>query len=282
MPRHGGNEEGTLNSRFAGRSLEEERRSEWWHCTVAAALGLVACSRFPLATLPLTADNQIYYYIAERVASGVPPHASEFDVKNALSTMLAGSVIYLGRQVGVDDIVAVRSLGALTVVGTFSLAWIVTYRLTRSRLAAYAVMLLIIQFRIFLLLTLMGARPKALLIPLGLLSILGVATARPRLFAAGSIASFLTWQPSGLCMVAGIAAFSVLPDRKTSCRQILVTYVLVLLAYESYFIWHGILQDQLYQSMAAQWRRCDPRDSWIAPRLPWRTRPLPVWHCSGS
>jgi hypothetical protein len=49
---------------------------------------------------PITIDNQLYFYVAERVAAGVPPHLSLVDHKHALSAMLSGWAMWPGRVFG--------------------------------------------------------------------------------------------------------------------------------------------------------------------------------------
>ncbi|MFN2377191.1 MAG: hypothetical protein ABR538_11685, partial [Candidatus Binatia bacterium] len=57
---------------------------------------------------PLRADNQLYFFMAERAASGVPPHVSHVDSKNQLGVLVTAAAIAGGRAVGADDVVASR------------------------------------------------------------------------------------------------------------------------------------------------------------------------------
>ena len=76
---------------------------------VAWALFSVAfCWRLDPVDRPLMADNQLYYYMAERAASGVPPHLSHVDSKNQLGVLITALAIRGGRATGVDDVLASR------------------------------------------------------------------------------------------------------------------------------------------------------------------------------
>src|SRR5262245_17270267 len=75
---------------------------------------------------PIAIDNQTFFYMAERAASGVPPHVSVINHKQALAHLLSAAAIAAGRHFGIDDVYAARTLsiavGATTVAGTCALA----------------------------------------------------------------------------------------------------------------------------------------------------------------
>lgn len=70
--------------------------------TVAMVVG------YGVATRPVLADNQLYFFQTERCASGVPPHVSHMEVKTQLPSMLGGATIAAGRLVGIDDVYSGR------------------------------------------------------------------------------------------------------------------------------------------------------------------------------
>ena len=75
---------------------------------LAFLLGVVACLTRDPADLPLTLDNQQYFFIAERAASGVPPHVSLFDSKHQAGMLLSAAAIRVGRGLGLGDVHAAR------------------------------------------------------------------------------------------------------------------------------------------------------------------------------
>ena len=107
-----------------------------------AAAAIVQIVRFEPTVRSVQADNQIYFYIAERVAAGVAPHVSLVDHKHQLSALLSGAAISTGRMWGADDVMSSRLLSAviavLTVLLIFQLGLSVSGSLVAGLFAAVA------------------------------------------------------------------------------------------------------------------------------------------------
>ena len=211
-----------------------------------------------LAERPLTADNQLYFYLAERAASGVPPHLSHVDSKNQLPSLLSAAGIRLSRAVGGDDVVATRvvsiAIGALSLAMIAELAILLAGVTEAGVVAAVSLM----AARGFFVHAAMGSNSKVFMVVFLLLAHL--AMAKPRGdgrrarcldwvagVAAGS--AFLCWQP-GLLVVAAIA-FEALVARGGGwrrCARILVAAAAPVIVYASWFALHGALDEHVQQA----------------------------------
>jgi len=212
----------------------------------AAAMWL--CCTFDPLRLPFSADNQSFYFVAERAASGVPPHVSLVNHKLALSMMLSGGAIRIGRELGVDDVAAVRALSMTLAAATVSLVWCLTLRLSRSGLAGVLGGAAMLCFPEFFKQGAMGVRPQSFAAFFMTLALLA-STERKR-FCAGfcAAASFLCWQPAAAVAVAvGSAALLDRADWRGVFR-VVAGGVAAFALYETYFALNGILGEQLYQS----------------------------------
>ncbi len=217
---------------------------------LAAVAGLLGCLRFPILSQPISLDNQIYYFVAERFASGVPPHVSVFDVKNALAAMLTGGAIWAGRLVGIDDVYAARALSIVFVVATFALSWLAVRSITGNRLAACVAPLSLLPFSEFLAQGVMGSRPKIFLVTFILAGIVAAARRRPALLGLTVAASFLTWQPG---ILTALPALAVLVRWSAGRKELLAFFTaaaLPVVAYECYFLLTGAIGEQIHQSLA--------------------------------
>ncbi len=210
-------------------------------------LTLWLCSRFGVGSAPLLGDNQHYFFIAERFAAGVPPHISHFDPKNALSMMLTGWAIRLGRILAIDDLLAARIASMLTLAACASGVWLLADRLLVSRIAAATSALLFLESELLLRTAAMGARPKVFLIA-GVVALL-IAVCGRRCFVTGLLwgAVFLCWQPGALAGLATVEMAIRAPRPWRAAFRILSGFVLIVLLYEAYFTWKGALGDQVEQ-----------------------------------
>ncbi len=226
------------------RASPEDRLSLTW----ALFVGLLACWWVGPADIPLLLDNQVYFYIAERLASGVAPHISEFDPKNAFSMMLNAVAMLTGRAVGIDDLWAQRALGILLTASAFPVTWVFTRTTLRSRVAADLSVLALAGFGGFVLLGTMGSRPKVVLYLLCALVAPALAGRRYRIAGVVATLAFLTWQPALIVLGAAMVAAALGPGRVGAARSVAAGALVTFALYEAYFIYHGALADQLYQS----------------------------------
>jgi hypothetical protein len=212
--------------------------------------GVWACSVFEPARLPFSADNQTFYFIAERAASGVPPHASLVNHKLALSMMMSGGAISLGRLLGVDDVSAARILSIALAAATVPLVWALTLQLTRTRLAAVLAGAVMLTFSDYFKQGAMGVRPQLFATFFLLLAL--VSCANRKAFRSGLFAgaSFLCWQPAATVALAVAVAAAVNRDDRRALAWVCCGGAVAFLGYESYFLVNGLLGEQLYQSFA--------------------------------
>jgi hypothetical protein len=196
----------------------------------------------------ITIDNQLYFFIAERVAAGVPPHLSLVDHKHALSAMLSGWAMLLGRAAGIDDVYSVRILSMILAATLPCALWAVAFRLTRREIVAHITAFVALSFDDFFVQAAMGVRPQLFMAIFMVYSFAALGARRYVTAGATAIASFLCWQPA--LLVFGSSCVAILLER--SSKRALVRYVagglIVLLMYEGYFWYHGALREQLFQS----------------------------------
>lgn len=209
--------------------------------------GLLCCLRYDPSSIPLSYDNQHYFFIAERAASGVAPHVSQFDPKHALSMLATAGAMRLGRRLGVDDVIAARVLSIVATASCAALVWLLAREVSSLRAAPWLVACTMLTFTRFFYMGAMGARPKVFLVVFTLLAMLLVA--RRRSLAAGSAAAgaFLCWQPALLVAAAGVVGLAV-ERRARAVAAFGFAFIGVNLAYEAYFIAHGALAEQIEQA----------------------------------
>jgi hypothetical protein len=212
----------------------------------AAAAILVAFLYDP-TDLPLQGDAGGQLHIAERAASGVPPHASSINAKNGLGFLMPAAAIRAGRVLGIADVYAVRVYGILLLAVSVALVWLVASGIAGRRPADLAA-LAVLAMPAYMEAGVVGVQPKLPLVAFLLLA--GLAAGRERWFTAGgaAAAAFLCWQPA---LVAVPAAFIPLvldrPHRRDSVR-FAVGVLVVIAVYEAYFVDHGLLLEQLSQA----------------------------------
>lgn len=198
----------------------------------------------------LTADNQHYFFIAERAASGLAPHLSQVDPKTMLAPMLGGLAISAGRTVGLDDVHAAKLLSFLVVGFSVGLMWYLGWRLSGDPWAGHFAALALLGCWGFFHEGAIGARPKVFLVVFQLAAHAALAARRPVLAGLAAAAAFLCWQPGALVGLALVAA--VLCSGEARLRRdagvAFVTGLLVFVLYEAWFFANGALSEQLYQS----------------------------------
>lgn len=221
-----------------------------------ALLAAAFCARLDPVHRPLVADNQLYFYMAERAASGVPPHVSHVDSKNELGVLLAAAVIRAGRVVGVDDVLSSRAISIAFTAASVALVAELAALLAGGAAAGHVAALALLAVRGLPDHTAAGNNVKVFLVTFLLLA--HVAMARPpqrfwwgRDALAGLAAglAFLCWQPALLVVVA--VAAEALVARGRGWRSMLVVLAAAgtpVAAYELYFALHGALAEQLHQA----------------------------------
>jgi hypothetical protein len=225
-----------------------------------AFVAVLACWRLDPAERPITGDNQLYFYLAERAASGVAPHVSLVDTKSQLGVLATAAAISAGRAVGIDDVASSRGLSIAAAAAAVALAGATAALLAGSAAAGHVAALAMLASRGFTDHAATGSNPKVFLAAFLLLAHAALARAslargrRPALdltAGAAAAAAFLCWQPA-LLVVAAVA-LEALAARTGSARRfglVLAGALVPLAAYGLYFALHGALGEQLYQEYA--------------------------------
>ncbi|MGB3564758.1 MAG: DolP-mannose mannosyltransferase [Thermoanaerobaculia bacterium] len=198
--------------------------------------------------LALDGDNEHYFFMAERAASGFSPYHSHFDSKQGLSMLLTGLVIALGRPLGLGDLAMARVLSLVVLGLSLWLTWWLTLSLTGSRRAGSFAGLAMIGFSGYLYQAVMGSRPKVFLVLFMLLTML-LFVQRWHFWAGVSAAlAFLCWQPALLMLGVMLLVLLVCSDRLESITRVLAGALLTVVAYQLFFFLHGSMGEQLRQT----------------------------------
>ena len=212
---------------------------------LSLALAVAVGIGYDAPHMPILSDNQHYFYMAERAASGVSPYTSHFDGKPALSMLLTGAAIALGRPLGVPDMASARVLSLLCLALSAWVAWLVTHRLTRSWKASLLALLSTYAFSGYVYMAAMGSRPKVFLLLFMWLTLYVAVQERP--FWAGLCASlaFLCWQPAILGLGVLVLVLLLGPNRWQGVGLTLLGALLPQIVYEFYFVLTGSLEEQV-------------------------------------
>ena len=231
--------------------------------------GVASCLLRQPWTRGFWGDNVLYFFVAERVASGVPPHISLVDHKHALSSLISGAAIAVGRLSGLDDVVALRIVSIIAASAAVALIWRYAFKLWASEFAAHAGALTLLIHAPFLAQAAMGARPKVFMVPFIVAALLAAATRKPARSGAHAMAAFLCWQPAGLLFPALGAPALLGRERFRTVLMMALGAFVVFVFYELYFVGTGHLGTQLYQSfvMAGAGDRIDPPEFFKALRF---------------
>jgi hypothetical protein len=199
---------------------------------------------------PILSDNQHYFFIAERAASGIPPHVSHFDPKNALSMLITAGAINVSRALGGDDLEASRVLSMLVAALAVALLWPLARKLTGSAVAALIACTGMLSLNRFMFMAIMGSQPKVFLVFFVVLSMYALASGRHGWAGVAASAAFLCWQPALALVAAGpLAIWAGGGGRRAGFVFLAAAFVPVLL-YEAYFFHHDALGQQLFQAYA--------------------------------
>jgi hypothetical protein len=194
------------------------------------------------------ADDQLYFYVAERAASGVAPHASLVDHKHQLSGLVSGAAMAVGRLFGADDVQAARVPSIVFAAAVVPLLTMLAAALTGSFAAGLVAGACALTFRMFFIEAATGFRPQLFMTFFAVAAL--VVHSRGRLAAAGGLAAcaFLCWQPAAVVGAALVVAALFGPRPLASAARTALGGLAVVLAYEAYFAWKGALGEQIYQS----------------------------------
>ena len=221
-----------------------------WLIAVSGALAALALtlSLGAFADLALYPhDNRHYFFIAERVAAGVPPHVSAFDPKATLSLLMTGAAIALGDLARLDPVWSSRAISIAVYAAATSLLGILALRMTRNCGVAALAMIFFLAFGYLASSAAVGSRPKVFIPAFMIASILFLQEGRTTLsaFFAGFV--FLIWQPMLLLM--GTLGVTLLVTRQGSARLVSAfgAALIPVLLYVGYFAVMGALGPMIEQ-----------------------------------
>ncbi|HIF63338.1 MAG TPA: hypothetical protein EYG16_01175 [Deltaproteobacteria bacterium] len=197
---------------------------------------------------PLISDNQHYFFIAERAASGVAPHVSQFDPKTSFTMLATAAAIRSGRTLGVNDLHSARALSVAATAGVVTLVFLCA-RSLGGNAAGLVAALSMLGFSGFIGMGAMGVRPKVFMALFTLGAVLASSRRRPLACGAASALAFLCWQSTALVAVFALVDLLMAPGRLRSFALYCAGFALALLPYELYFLAHDALAQQWEQTI---------------------------------
>ncbi len=229
-------------------SVVSSSRAPAFFILLCFLLGVVACWTRDTADLPLSLDNQHYFFIAERAAAGVPPHVSHFDPKHALSLLMTAASIHGGRFIGLDDVRASRIISVIMAGTAVAAVWALCYQISSGYLCAHLGALVILHFGQFFNMAAMGSRPKVFIVAFMLLTVLAVARNRPFWAGVTGAAAFLCWQPTLLVLGMAVPILLLRQGRVKSIALLAAGALIPIVLYHFYFYANGALAEQIEQA----------------------------------
>ena len=219
---------------------------------VLAALTFAMAAGHGFLTRPILADDQLYFYMTERFASGVPPHVAHLEVKTQLPTIIGGTALKIGRAIGVDDVTAGRTANTAAAALCVILMWLIARELTRIEAAgAVAAMGAFVLYGLYLEAA-VGFQPKIYMMMFMLGAHLACAWRRPLLCGFLAMCGFLCWQPAALVLAA--CGLATLLDRGSTWRSVFRLTggaIAAFVLYELFFALQGALGPQIHQELLA-------------------------------
>jgi len=191
----------------------------------------------------LAGDDAQYMYSAQQMIRGVPIYNSIWIAKGPVMPMIAGAGVFAASLLGTDDLLTVRALFLVISCLTAVAIYLLSDSLFRSRRIGVLSALIFIGFLGFGKHACSGPRPKT---PMLLFVVLCLwLLTRRRWFWAGIFSSLavLTWQPTGVYVVATLLFAFVWSDAGSQRRRnlaVTTTGVLIpLVAVSIYFLVMG-------------------------------------------
>lgn len=196
-------------------------------------------------TQPEGGDSAIWDYVAQCILRGQVPYRNVVEIKSPLSAYLSAAAMFIGKLIGIRDVIAVRLFNLLMAGLLSTVTYVVGVKYLRSRIAAAIAFVIPLTPSHLTEWVLGGTEPKLPMILFGMLCLFFIAKNKP--FWAGffSMLSCLCWQP-GL-MFTGVA-FLIFSRYLTSWRdraalKVIAGAIVPLLIVVLYFFWAGALSD---------------------------------------
>lgn len=190
-------------------------------------------------------DSAIWDYVAQCVLRGQVPYRDVVEIKSPLSAYLSAAAMFIGKSIGIRDVIAVRLLNVVMAGLLSTVTFLVGVTYLRNRLAAAIAFVIPLTPPHFTEWVLGGTEPKLPMILFGMLSLLFIAKRKP--FRAGffSMLSCLCWQPGLMFTGVAILIFSryLTSWRDRAALRVIVGAAVPLAVVVSYFFSAGALSD---------------------------------------
>ncbi len=212
---------------------------------LAGAVAMALAASNNLGRLPFLSDNQHYFYMAERTASGVPAFTAHVDPTGALNALIEGAGMALGRALGVGDVVAARLVSITLLAVAVALACRLAAVLTGSTFGGAFAALAVLSAVPFVRHAAMSGQPKVALVAFSLAALLADHTGWAVFSGALAGCVFLSYQP-GLVVLAALVVAHLAGGRgwRVALRTCL-GFGVPIVAYEAYFFALGGLRQQI-------------------------------------
>ncbi len=153
-------------------------------------------------------DSAIWDYVAQAILRGQVPYRDVVEIKGPASAYLSAAAMWLGKLVGLRDVMAVRFM-QIVIAGVLStVTFMVVETYLRRRVAAFIACLFPLMSYHFVSWTEGGTQPKLTMILFGMLTLLLIAKDRPFWAGLCSMLSCLSWQPGLLFTGVAVLIFS--------------------------------------------------------------------------
>jgi DolP-mannose mannosyltransferase len=153
-------------------------------------------------------DAAIWDYVAQAILRGQVPYRDVVEIKGPGSAYLSALAMWLGKWVGLRDVLAVRFMQMLLAAALSVIIYRVADLYLQRRLAALMAGLFPLLSYHFVSWVEGGTQPKLTMIFFGMLSLLMIARGRPFWAGFSSMLSCLCWQPGLLFTGVALLIFS--------------------------------------------------------------------------
>jgi len=157
---------------------------------------------------PVGGDPAIYDYIAQSILRGQVPYRDVVDIKGPGSYYITVAAMWLGRLVGIRDVLADRLAHGLMLAALVVAVFKVAEEYLENKTGGIMATLFILMPSSFMGWMALGAQPKLSMILFGMLALLMVRRDRPVWAGVFSMLSCLCWQPGLLFAGTAFLAMS--------------------------------------------------------------------------
>lgn len=170
----------------------------------------------------MSRDVAVYAYAGQQVAEGVPPYENILNRAGPLAHLVPGAGAFVGRSLGVDDLLAMRVTLMLVSVLAVWACYVLGRDLFRSRGAGAIAAVTLLSFQGFVTYATYGPREKTTMALLVILALVAIAHRRWAVAGAATALATLTWQGAFFPVAAGcLLAMVLLRGRRTRVAALL-------------------------------------------------------------